>query len=240
MEIVKDSPRIEEKDLVSHVTTPQEYTYSSSSSQIRNGSSESVSPSKKYRLAVLDFGIKKSILDLLSENGFDIRVFPATTKLEQLNTYNFDALFLSNGPGNPAILSELIENAQDMLNCGKPIFAICLGHQILSLASSLVSYKLKFGHRGANQPVYNYKTGQVEITAQNHGFAIENWKDDSNSSVVMQHVNLNDQSVESFIDEKRNILAVQYHPEGSPGPHDSRHLFTQFYGMVNHFYQKKV
>jgi len=192
-----------------------------------------------YRVAVYDFGIKNNILNCLREAGCGLTIFPASTSYNEILNENFDGLFLSNGPGDPAALNYAIDNVKNLL--GKlPIFGICLGHQILSLAQGAETYKLKFGHRGANQPVKNLKTGRVEITSQNHGFAVntkKGWKllDDKTKNgdgVFVTHMNLNDQTVEGISAPSIKAFSVQYHPESSPGPHDSRYLFKQFKDLM--------
>ena len=191
---------------------------------------------KAYRLAVLDFGIKKSILKFLSQVGFAVNVFPAKTPICELQKGNFDAFFVSNGPGDPGALGYAIKNMQKLIEWGKPIFGICLGHQLLSLAQGASHFKLKYGHRGANQPVLREYSGKVEITSQNHGFAIEMG---NISGMSLTHKNLNDNTVEGFqSDSNTPILSVQYHPEASPGPQDSRYLFHEFFKMVERHAKK--
>ena len=187
---------------------------------------------KRYRLAVLDFGVKTSILRMLDRAGFAVEVFPAATNVQDLLP-DFHAFFLSNGPGDPQPLDYAIESARRILASRKPCFGICLGHQLIGLADGHPSYKLKFGHRGGNQPVKNFATGRVEITSQNHGFAIERNPD---AATTLTHLNLNDQTVEGFSSPERNLMCVQYHPEASPGPHDSAYLFEEFYAMTERYH----
>lgn len=210
LEEVRAFPVMEGLDLASAVSSEQSYAYG-------------VHRPGKIELACLDFGIKESILRLLDQAGFNVTVFPARTPAQDLQ--HFAAYFLSNGPGDPATLTYAVETIRTLIASGKPIFGICLGHQLLSLATGQSTYKLKFGHRGGNQPVKDKKTGRVEITAQNHGFAVR----DGRESAV-SHVNLNDSTVEGF--RSPQILSIQYHPEASPGPHDSRYLFAEFQSMV--------
>ncbi len=219
-------PPIERLDLLSEVTTPKNYTYSAST------------PQKKYCLAVLDMGIKKSILKYLDQSGFYVKVFSANCKFEDMEKTECHAFFLSNGPGNPATMHEIISKVKRMENSGKPIFGICLGHQILAIANGLSSYKLKFGHRGGNQPVINKKNGRVEITAQNHGYAVTQSPEKNNRSFKLTSINLNDLSTEGFENQERSELCVQYHPEGAPGPHDALHLFQDFYRLVDQHYRQ--
>ena len=201
-------------------------------SNIENTTTPQIINSNKFypKLAVIDFGIKKSILELLYEEGFQITVFPPTTAFDEINSDNFDAFFLSNGPGDPSALDYAIILVKSLIKTNKPIFGICLGHQLLGLALGYESYKLKFGHRGGNQPVKQlFGNKKVEITAQNHGFAI---KENSNQSLLNSHIHLNDKSISGFISKDKPLMSVQYHPEASPGPHDSRYLFKDFYKMV--------
>jgi carbamoyl-phosphate synthase small subunit len=190
---------------------------------------------KKYNVVAFDFGIKHVILRLLRSHGCDVKVVPAATPAQEVLRQKPDGVFLSNGPGDPAPISYAIETIRKLL--GKlPIFGICLGHQLLALALGGRTYKLKFGHRGANHPVKNLLTGTVEITCQNHGFCVDI---DSlkNKGVELTHINLNDKTVEGIRSKKLSAFAVQYHPEASPGPHDSRYLFEQFTKLMNQ--QKK-
>lgn len=221
LEKVKAFPGIKGLGLAHVVTTTKPYQYGSQERKI-------------FRLAAYDFGIKWNILRKLDEVGFAITVFPAQYPVEKLLSENFDAFFLSNGPGDPEPLDYAINSVKKILDSGKPIFGICLGHQILGLAMGKKTHKLKFGHRGGNQPVMNVHTGKVEITSQNHGFAIV---EDSNSADT-SHINLNDQTNEGMLFTNKPILSVQYHPESSPGPHDAEYLFKKFYKIVSEFYKR--
>jgi carbamoyl-phosphate synthase small subunit len=186
---------------------------------------------KKYKAVAYDFGIKQNILRLLVSQGYDVTVVPAFTSAKDVLAQKPDGVFLSNGPGDPAAVTYAIENTRQLL--GKvPIFGICLGHQILGLALGGKTFKLKFGHRGANHPVKNLETGQVEITAQNHGFCVDinSLKD---KDVELTHVNLNDNTLEGFRCKRLGAFCVQYHPESSPGPHDSRYLFETFTNLMS-------
>jgi len=178
-----------------------------------------------YKVAAIDFGIKYNILKILENQGCKINVFPATTNIKNIMDYNPDGIFLSNGPGDPAAVDYGIELVKNLLGV-KPIFGICLGHQILALALGAKTFKLKFGHRGINHPVKNLQTGKVEITSQNHGFAV-----DLNSlppNVISTHINLNDNTSAGIECSNIPAFSVQYHPESSPGPNDSRYLFEKF------------
>lgn len=183
-----------------------------------------------YHVVAFDYGIKYNILRLLSEAGCRVTVVPATASAEDVLAHNPDGVFLSNGPGDPAALPYIYPTVQGLID-KKPIFGICLGHQILAHALGGSTYKLKFGHRGANQPVMDHLTGKVEISAQNHGFAVDPDSLDQ-GQVHVTHSNLNDRSVEGLQHKDLPVFSVQYHPEASPGPHDSRYLFQRFIDMM--------
>lgn len=180
---------------------------------------------KKFKVVVYDFGVKSNILRMLSLRGCDLIVVPANTSASKVLSYSPDGLLLSNGPGDPEAVTYAIKNVESLI--GKiPIFGICLGHQILGLAMGGKTYKLKFGHHGGNQPVMDLMTRKVEITAQNHGFAVD--VESIAKEMVLTHINLNDQTVEGMSHRTLPIFSVQYHPEASPGPHDSNYLFDRF------------
>ncbi|MCB1215355.1 MAG: carbamoyl phosphate synthase small subunit, partial [Deltaproteobacteria bacterium] len=180
---------------------------------------------KKKKVVALDLGIKQNILRNLVDLGCEVEVVPAKTSAAEILKRKPDGVFLSNGPGDPAAVTYAIQTAKDL--AGKvPLFGICLGHQILGLSQGAKTFKLKFGHRGGNHPIKNLKSGQVEITAQNHGFAIS--QDSFPKIGELTHINLNDQTVAGFENSKKRLFGVQYHPESSPGPHDSLYLFKQF------------
>ncbi|MCX6905429.1 MAG: glutamine-hydrolyzing carbamoyl-phosphate synthase small subunit, partial [Verrucomicrobia bacterium] len=177
-----------------------------------------------------DFGMKYNILRRLRQEGFRVQVVPAATPASEALAYRPAGIFLSNGPGDPAALPYAAQAVADLVKAGLPIFGICLGHQILGLAFGGKTFKLKFGHRGANQPVKDLETGRVEITAQNHGFAVA--PDSLPPEVTVNRINLNDQTLEGMRHKRKPIFCVQYHPEASPGPHDSRSLFGEFRAMI--------
>jgi carbamoyl-phosphate synthase small subunit len=181
---------------------------------------------RQLRIAAYDFGMKWNILRRFTAYGCDVRVFPATAPASDLLAHNPDGVFLSNGPGDPAALNYAIHNARELVRAEVPVFGICLGHQILALAMGGQTYKLKFGHRGANHPVKQLETGKVEITSQNHGFAVD--PGSLPRDVKVTHVNLYDGTVEGLRHETKPVFCVQYHPEASPGPHDADYLFQQF------------
>ena len=177
-------------------------------------------------MAAYDFGVKWNILRRLDAYGCDVRVFPASTPAEELLRIKPDGIFLSNGPGDPAALPYAHMNVRTLAEKGLPMFGICLGHQILGLALGGRTFKLKFGHRGANHPVKDVRSGKIEITSQNHGFAVD--PASLPGTVSVTHLNLYDGTVEGFSHVDKPIFSVQYHPEASPGPHDADYLFRQF------------
>ena len=183
------------------------------------------------KVVAIDCGMKHSILRNLVEQGFDVTVVPAETSAEQISKLKPDGVFISNGPGDPEPVSYTVQTLRELIPAGVPMFGICLGMQLLGLALGGRTYKLKFGHRGANQPVLNVGTGRVEITSQNHGFAVD--IDSLNrDEVEITHINLNDDTLEGIAHRKWPIYAVQYHPEASPGPHDATYLFNCFVQMI--------
>jgi carbamoyl-phosphate synthase small subunit len=233
---VKKSPQMTGLDLASRVTTDKPYKWTSiDNTPFALPAIES--NDKKWNVVVYDYGVKHNILRRLTSYGCRLTVLPAQTPADELLEMNPDGIFLSNGPGDPAAVTYAIENIKKLIG-KKPIFGICLGHQLLALALGGKTFKLKFGHRGGNHPVKNLKTGHIEITSQNHGFAVD---PDSLDAKILEitHTNLNDQTNEGFRHRTLPIFSVQYHPEASPGPHDSDYLFQQFREMMENADMKK-
>jgi carbamoyl-phosphate synthase small subunit len=227
VEKARKMPGLVGQDLVKSVTTDKAYTWDERLWSL-DGSLEKTHE-KRYKVVAFDFGVKLNILRSLVSHGFDVTVVPAHTTAEEILKINPDGIFLSNGPGDPEPVTYAVETIKALI--GKfPIFGICLGHQIISLALGAKSFKLKFGHRGANQPVMDLTSGTVEITSQNHGFAID--AESMEGLAEITHINLNDKTVEGLAVRERSLFSVQYHPESSPGPHDSRYLFKRFREMI--------
>lgn len=185
----------------------------------------------EHKVAVLDIGVKTSILHHLASRGTYLKVFNAKTSFEEMSAWNPDGYFLSNGPGDPSSMNYAIETAQKIMASDKPLFGICLGHQIISLACGISTFKMHNGHRGLNHPVKNLISGKSEVTSQNHGFAVKREDVDNSDTVELTHVNLNDDTCAGIQVKGKKTFSVQYHPESSPGPHDSRYLFDQFINL---------
>ncbi len=222
-------PKMDGTDLASKVTTRQPYEWSAAT--VRNETGDKLLPAaidggREMHVVAYDFGIKQNILRMLARENCRVTVVPATTPASEVLAMNPDGVFFSNGPGDPEPLGYAQKNVQEL--AGKtPMFGICLGHQIFGLALGGKTYKLKFGHHGANHPIKNLETGKVEITSQNHNFAVDPESLDE-STVAITHVNLNDQTVAGLKHKEHPMFSVQYHPEASPGPHDSHYLFKDF------------
>jgi len=210
-------PSMQGLDLVKNVSTKENYIWNNSKGN-------------KYRVAVLDFGIKFNILRLLESFGCYCKIFPADTTRAEILKFNPDGIFLSNGPGDPEAVTYAIDTVKSLIGL-RPIFGICLGHQILCLALGAKTFKLKFGHRGCNHPVKNIKNGLIEITSQNHGFSV--LSESLPKNIDITHTSLNDNTIEGIKCEELNVFSVQYHPESNPGPHDSRYLFQSFIQMID-------
>ncbi|MGC9327831.1 MAG: glutamine-hydrolyzing carbamoyl-phosphate synthase small subunit [Candidatus Hinthialibacter sp.] len=217
-------------DLVRYVTAQAPYTWSEKLHPYHRAQGTPAPQKAPVRVAALDYGIKHNILRHLAERAQEVHVFPAFAKAKEILRCNPDGIFLSNGPGDPAPVTYAVETVRELLG-KKPLFGICLGHQILGLALGGKTFKLKFGHRGGNQPVKNLDTGKIDITAQNHGFCVDLAGAASRKARVT-HVNLNDQTVEGLESKELRCFSVQYHPEASPGPHDAGHHFDAFIQMM--------
>jgi carbamoyl-phosphate synthase small subunit len=190
--------------------------------------------SPKYRVSLIDFGVKKNIVRCLVERGCHVKVFPLNSTKAEMDTFSPDGYLLSNGPGDPSAMPSSIRLVSDIVDSGKPVFGICLGHQILGLSQGLKTEKMFNGHRGINHPILNLKTGKGEITSQNHGFVISKSSIEANSKVKVTHRHLNDDTIAGIEVIGKPVFSVQYHPEASAGPHDSRYLFDQFIDLMQH------
>ncbi|WP_404383707.1 glutamine-hydrolyzing carbamoyl-phosphate synthase small subunit [Caenispirillum salinarum] len=228
--MAKAWPGLEGMDLAKDVTCAQTYQWSQTRWSLKDGYGTLTEP--KYKVVAVDYGAKKNILRSLADQGCEVTVVPATATAEDILRHNPDGVFLSNGPGDPAATGEYaVPVLQEIVKTGKPLFGICLGHQLLSLALGAKTYKMDKGHRGSNQPVKDLKTGKVEITSQNHGFGVD--RATLPAGVVETHVSLFDNSVEGIAVEGKPIFSVQYHPEASPGPQDSHYLFKRFTDLMD-------
>jgi carbamoyl-phosphate synthase small subunit len=205
-------------ELASEVSTKEPYTRGNENSDVR--------------IAVLDYGTKQHIIECMVERGAYVKVFPAKSKLSDLNSFKPNGYFISNGPGDPASMDYAVDTLKEVLNENKPVFGICLGHQLLALANGINTFKMHHGHRGLNHPVKNLVTGKCEITTQNHGFGVDPEAVKKSQNVEVTHVNLNDHSIEGIRLKDKPAFSVQYHPESTPGPHDSRYLFDDFIELI--------
>ncbi|MFP5042147.1 glutamine-hydrolyzing carbamoyl-phosphate synthase small subunit [Parasediminibacterium sp. JCM 36343] len=216
--LLNDCPDMDGLELSSTVSTEEEYDLGD--------------PTSTLKVAVLDLGVKKNILNCLVERGVHLRVHPAKTPISRLKAFNADGYFISNGPGDPAAMPYAIETVKGMLAENKPVFGICLGHQLLALANDIPTFKMHHGHRGLNHPVKNIITGLCEITTQNHGFGVDPKAVKNHENIEITHLNLNDNSIEGMRLKNKPAFSVQYHPEATPGPHDSRYLFDDFVKLM--------
>ncbi|MFO0938905.1 MAG: glutamine-hydrolyzing carbamoyl-phosphate synthase small subunit [Gemmataceae bacterium] len=225
----RSAPGMEGQDLVKKVTPKSATKWDRGFGPF----AEHVIPARKptKHVVAIDYGMKWNILRCLTQSGCQVTVVPGTSTAAEVLAHNPDGIFLSNGPGDPAAVGYAIETVKGLLNANKPIFGICLGHQLLGLAYGAKTFKLKFGHRGANQPVLNRRTGAVEITTQNHGFAVD--PASLPDEVSASHINLNDNTLEGMWHKSKPIFSVQYHPEAAAGPHDSTYLFEEFVKAMN-------
>ncbi|MEC7172873.1 MAG: glutamine-hydrolyzing carbamoyl-phosphate synthase small subunit [Bacteroidota bacterium] len=214
-------PNMEGLELASKVSTKEPYFYGD--------------PDAEFKVAALDLGVKKNILKHLSNRGIYIKVYPYDTSFDQMQEWEPDGFFISNGPGDPDPLYSAQEVAKEIIKNNLPLFGICLGHQIIALANGIPTYKMFNGHRGINHPVINLKTGKGEITSQNHGFAVDKSVAQSHEDIEISHLHLNDETVAGLRMKNKNCFSVQYHPEAGPGPNDATYLFDEFYQNIkNH------
>ncbi|MBT6440487.1 MAG: glutamine-hydrolyzing carbamoyl-phosphate synthase small subunit [Flavobacteriales bacterium] len=216
---VKEIPSMAGLELSSKVATKEPYLFGDENAE--------------FKVAVLDLGVKRSILSCLADRGCYLKVFPMNTSIEDMTMWSPDGFMLSNGPGDPSAMSDVIETVKRMTELEIPIFGICLGHQVLSLASGLTTRKMHNGHRGVNHPVINLQTGKCEVTSQNHGFVVEKESLSNNSDIEITHTHLNDNTLAGIKFKNKKIFSVQYHPEASAGPHDSRYLFDDFIANIS-------
>ncbi len=216
--LLREVPSMNGLELASKVSTQSPY--------------ELGDPQSDIRIAVIDYGVKKHILECMVERGAFVRVHPAKVSFEELKSFNADGYFISNGPGDPAPMDYAIATVQNIMKEEKPLFGICLGHQLLALANGIPTFKMHHGHRGLNHPVKNLVTGKCEITTQNHGFGVDPEAVKNADHIEITHVNLNDNSIEGIRIKGKPAFSVQYHPESTPGPHDSRYLFDEFIKMI--------
>ncbi len=219
--VLKKTPSMDGLELASVIST--DFTY------------ELGDPASPLRIAVLDYGVKKAILQCLVERGAFVKVFPARTPISELKAFQPNGYFLSNGPGDPAPMDYAVPVVKEILREKIPLFGICLGHQLLALANDIPTFKMHHGHRGLNHPVKNLVTGRCEITTQNHGFGVDPEAVKRSANIEVTHVNLNDQSIEGIRLKDRPAFSVQYHPEATPGPHDSRYLFDDFLELIRQY-----
>lgn len=217
--MLKEVPSMDGLELASKVTTDKIYHMGD--------------PAAAIRIAVLDFGVKRNIIQCMADRGAYVRVHPAKTSFEELIEFQPHGFFISNGPGDPSTMDYAVATVKKILETKKPVFGICLGHQLLALANGIPTFKMHHGHRGLNHPVKNLMTGVCEITTQNHGFAVDPDAVRKSDKVEITHVNLNDDSIEGIRLKDRPAFSVQYHPEATPGPHDSRYLFDDFIQLIN-------
>ncbi|MGC9017683.1 MAG: glutamine-hydrolyzing carbamoyl-phosphate synthase small subunit [Caldimicrobium sp.] len=231
LEKIKESPDYVGRDLVQYVTTPKPYFYDKEGFDF---SATTFKGKAKYKIAVLDCGLKYNQLRLFAERQAECLIFPAKTPASEILKHDPDGIFLSNGPGDPAPLTYVVNTVKDLLG-KKPIFGICLGHQILGQALGASTFKLKFGHRGINHPVLNLINKRVEITSQNHGFCVK--MEELPKEVINTHINLNDNTLEGLYHPELKAFSVQYHPENAPGPHDSIYLFDSFLRLIEGKYE---
>lgn len=215
---LKKIPNMKGLDLATDISTKSAYFYGN--------------PEASLKVSVLDFGIKRNMLKCLSDLDIYLKVFPSKATLEDLKGFKPDGIFVSNGPGDPAVMDYAVETVRQIINSGIPMFGICLGYQLLAQANGIPTFKMHHGHRGLNHPVLNLKTGKGEITTQNHGFGVDADAARNCPDIEVTHINLNDQSIEGIRMKNKPAFSVQYHPESTPGTHDSRYLFQEFIELI--------
>ncbi len=215
---LSDVPSMDGLELSSKVTTDEPYFIGDENAD--------------FKVAVLDVGVKKNILRCLAERGVYMKVFPSSTSYDEMSSWNPDGFFLSNGPGDPSAMNGVVEQVKSVLNDGRPVFGICLGHQLICRANEVQTFKMHNGHRGINHPVKNLLTVKGEITSQNHGFVVRKEDVENHPELEMTHIHLNDDTVAGIRMKNNRCFSVQYHPEASPGPHDSRYLFDNFLELL--------
>ncbi len=215
---LKDVPSMAGLELSSKVSTKTPYFFGNEKAP--------------YKVAVMDYGAKTNILRCLADRGLYLKVFPQTSSLKEVMAFEPDGIMLSNGPGDPGAMPKETEVVKELVNSGKPLFGICLGHQLLAQSQGIKTYKMHSGHRGINHPVINIISGKSEITSQNHGFTVDEKDISSNANIEITHVNLNDKTIEGIRLKDRSAFSVQYHPEANPGPYDSRYLFDEFVANI--------
>jgi carbamoyl-phosphate synthase small subunit len=216
--LLQAAPSMEGLELSSSITTTEPYVWGDEKSEIK--------------IAVMDYGVKQNILQCMADRGAYLKVFPAKTTMQEINAFAPDAYFISNGPGDPSTMQYAVDTVKQMLDTNKPLFGICLGNQLLGMAMGIPTHKMHAGHRGGNHPVMNATNGLSEISTQNHGFALQADAVRNNPEVEVTHYNLNDDTIEGIRVKNKPAFSVQYHPEATPGPHDSRYLFDDFINLI--------
>lgn len=225
-EMMKSLPSMDGQELSSKVTTKEAYV---------------VGDESPIRISLLDLGVKRNIINSLVEQGAQVKVFPLNSTLDDLLSFQPHGVMLSNGPGDPSVMTDTIELVKTVINTGIPVFGICLGHQIVALSQGLTTRKMHHGHRGINHPILNLESGKAEITSQNHGFVVDESSISNNPNIKVTHKHLNDDTVAGIRLTDKPVFSVQYHPEANPGPHDSRYLFVQFIEQIkSNAYNKEL
>ena len=219
-------PSMEGLELSSKVSTKTAYNFGN--------------PQSKYKVAVMDYGAKTNILRCLADRDCYLKVFPMSATLQDVLSFNPDGIMLTNGPGDPGVMKKETEVVKELVGSGKPVFGICLGHQLLAQSQGISTYKMHTGHRGINHPVKNLVTGKCEITSQNHGFTVNEKEIEKNKNIEITHINLNDNTIEGIRLKDKKAFSVQYHPEANPGPYDARYLFDDFVKNMSVVMQEKV